>query len=381
MDHLETREKLLLRLLFDDVPFEEKHIEILLPEPAIDRERLEYLLMLSILGTRRHWQYFPAWVQPRLRGIYRYFRVENIKGVPWLKEKLRLLEEQGIPVLLLKGIAMRMHYAADSPRQMDDFDIAVPADLFEKACRVMLDSGCSESAEGPALHARTFCEGDDFSLDLHQWIFKTHGDKDADVWEKAEPAVFQDRNVLVMQPADMAIHILDSQARDVIKDNTMERRMKWLFDVRSVIGAADGFSWEKIADRAKELGTLSYLTMILPVFSEVFPEKLGADELNAYFPRDGAYQSWASGMETYRRESEQYHEAMAEHEDRLYSPYMALRKLRHLWTGWRCYYKPELREAGVRMNFIQYVCFMQETGSPAELFRKYLPVMFGPDRS
>ena len=375
MTELREKEKLLLRLLFSEETFEEKHMDILLPEPSIDDERIEYLMMLSIQGTRSKWKYFPEWVKPRLRGIYRYFRVEDIEGLPWLREKIALLENEGIPAMLLKGAAMRARYAADSPRQMSDFDVAVPEKHFDQAIRIFLEAGCVDTAVGAALHAKTFHDGE-YTLDLHRWIFKTHGEKNSDLWENAEQIEFNRNHILVPQPVDMIVHVLDSRAHDVIVDNTMERRMKWLFDVRSVLEVSENVSWRMISDRAREMGRLPYLKLILPQFAEVFPEKLSVEELNQYFPDDDDYFRWKAKADHYKRVSERLHLTVKKRGENIYTADMAMKELHYLWTGWRCCYGPELRAAGEKMSFIRYLCYSLGTDSVPGLFRKYLPVLW-----
>ncbi len=374
MAGLDDREKMVLRLLFSEIPFEESCMETLLPGRSIDDEKMEYLLMLSLLGIRKRWQHFPEAFRPRLMGIYRYFRVQNLERVPWLRGLLLGLRERGIPVLFLKGIAMRTCYAPDAPRQMYDFDLAVPEERFEEAKAVFLEAGCADTSEGAALHAVTLYHGD-FSIDLHRWIFKTGGEKNAGVWENTRPADFHGISVRVLQPEDMVVHTIDSCARDLVTANPTERRLKWLFDVRSVIETEGTADWKKIAERAEKLGSLPYLKMLLPQFSEVFPGTLSREDLIRYFPRDRAYEKWLSRVARYRRESEKMEEAVSLRGDRIYTPYMALREMNHLWTGWRCYFRPELRAAGNRMGFVRYVCHSLKADSPADLVRKYLPAM------
>ncbi len=371
---LEEKERLLLRLLSGDEPFEESCMKTLLPCPSIDDEKIEYLLMLSILGIRKRWQFFPKAVLPRLQGIYRYFRVQNVERVTWLRKIMRRLEDNGIPVLFLKGIAMRTYYETDAPRQMSDFDIAVPEQFFEEAKKIFLEAGCADTSEGAALHAVTLYN-DDFSVDLHRWIFKTHGEKGTDLWERALTVSFYGSPVRILQPVDMIIHILDSRARDAVRVNQEERRMKWLFDTRRIMEQSGCEDWGEIARRAEKLRALPYLKMILPVFSEIFPEKLGAEELKHFFPKDRDYDRWFQKAERFRKETEGFLDAVSLCGDNIYTPYMALRELRHLWTGWRSCFGPELRAAGDRMNFIRYVCYSLKADSPAQLFRKYLPVL------
>lgn len=374
MVELAEKEKMALRLLFSDIPYEESCMETLFPTASIDDERMEYLLMLSILGVKNHWKYFPEAFKPRLQGIYRYYRVENITGYLWLQKLLPRLVQLGIPVLFMKGIAMRTYFAPDMPRQMSDYDFAVPEKYFDEAKNIFLEAGWGDTSIGAALHAVTLYK-DDFSVDLHRWIFKTHGDKDTDIWRKMLPADFWGISVNVLQPADMIVHILDNRARDVILDDLTHRRMKWLLDVRAVIQKAGKADWGEIAERAAVLGSLSYLKMILPEFAEVFPDILSPAEIDKYFPQDESYRKWLSRADRYRLENERFHKAVSERGEHIYTPYMALRELYHLWMGWRLYFKPELRAVGSNMTFSGFVCRSLKADDLSGLIRKYLPAV------
>ena len=130
---IREQDKLLLRFLFSEAPYSSEELNFLLDGLDIDQEQSEYLLLLAHLGMRFHWQFFPEEIRPRLEGIYRAARLRNIYGIPWLKEQIHALHAAGIPVMFLKGMAMRTYYAPGVARQMSDYDFAVPEERFAEA--------------------------------------------------------------------------------------------------------------------------------------------------------------------------------------------------------------------------------------------------------
>lgn len=86
-------------------------MDILTDRYDIDYANMNYSLMLAVLGFRMGWDCFPHEIVPRLKGIHRYCQAKNVMGMPWLLEKIRVLRSSEIPVMLIKGLAMRYHYA------------------------------------------------------------------------------------------------------------------------------------------------------------------------------------------------------------------------------------------------------------------------------
>ena len=155
-DILTEREKILIRLLFETmkkegealpdpdrpdmgIPDLEERIHSMTDHYDLDCPNMNYLLMLSVLGYRVDWKYFPSEIVPRLRGIHRFFQTRNVLGIPWLVERLQRLKEHEIPVMLIKGLALRYYHLPGVPRVMNDFDIAVPEDRFQEAMALLRD--------------------------------------------------------------------------------------------------------------------------------------------------------------------------------------------------------------------------------------------------
>lgn len=237
---LSDRERILLPLLFAAPEKNKtreycKTIEMLTDYLNIDQEQLSFLLMLAVLGERMNWESFPKEIIPRLKGIYRYYLVQNLAGMSWLLEKIHVLQTAGIQVMFIKGLAMRCCYAPGIARIMSDYDIAVPRNRFHEAMNLL--SGNNTCGESQAIWADTITgsvNGKPVHLDVHQWIFKNQGDADNGIWKRAIPVKVQDTTVLVPCPADMFIHQLHNQSGNCFRGEHSGNRMKWLFDCRHI---------------------------------------------------------------------------------------------------------------------------------------------------
>lgn len=365
-----VQEKLLLRLLFQDEPYTEEALAILTKDLVPDNESLEYLLMLGLLGTRNHWLYFPKEIRSRAEGVYKSVRVKNIYNIPWLKEQISILREHDIPVLFLKGMAMRAYYAPEIPRQMSDFDLAVPPECFNKAKDYLSAAGYNIDQLSFSLHSVTLNYGDGKKIDLHHWIFKTNSRSTADIWERALLVDYQGYPVVVPDPVDMFIHVVDNHVRDHITDIYLNRRMKWLLDTRIIIEKTGDWDWKEVAGRAEELGSLTYLKYAMKEFAEMFPSLLKETELKAYFSPDAAYAEWETGIKKYRKAFLDYIEQR--HQGRV-NPFMMIK---YWWLFYHSIYADEMRESGENDGFIKFICKAHGVSGFFGLLSAYCRLLF-----
>ena len=369
---IDVKEKKILQLLFSEEAYSEEEISALLRGTDIDGEKIEFLLLLALLGNKQNWQFFPQSLRPRLEGIYKSVRLRNIYGVPWLNEKLLLLKQRNIPVLFLKGMAMRAYYAPHLPRQMSDFDLAVPEDRFEEARKCLMESDTFAENGAVSLHAQHI-QKQGKTIDLHKWIFKTHGEAASGLWEKAVTTGFNGTDVMVLNPVDMFIHVIDCKARDLIKNIQTERKVKWLLDVRSVLGKTglEYWNWEEVAVRAGETGSSHYLAWLMPVFSEVFPDILTERDRKKFFPQDRTYEKWHKKVMDFCREHKEYRAYIKTRDKEKHRVRHFLRSMKYSWTAYHCYYGPELERIDPDYGFWKYFCETRHADGVPSLLKRY----------
>lgn len=363
---LTAREKCLIALTFGGEMTDET-FHTLTDSLDLDTANQNYLLMLSCLGFAKGWERFSPDMVPRLKGVHRYHQVNISMGIPWLVQQIRRLTDEGIPVMLLKGLAVKAYYAPDRPRIMNDYDFAVPEEQFERALELLLDNGNVLATK--AEHSISL-NGNRYVIDLHRWVFKMHNEKFSDIWKRSETFHFHGVNVCVLAQEDMFIHLLDTRSRDYFLQANPTRRMQWLYDCRDIWAYSEGLDLERIAIRAKELHTTSRVRMMLRLFMQCFPELIKPEEFERCFPRTSDYDKLLVNGEKYINMVNKYLSYG-------YNDQNALTPIR-IWRGlWfemirYIYAKPELKWINPNMNFLRFIKDTYDINGFSDLVKRYL---------
>lgn len=293
---LTVKEKRLIDILFSGGATEQD-IAMFTRDLDVDTESPEYMLMLSYLGFSIQWKWFPKEIVPRIQELHRYYQVRNALGLKGLIERVGILDKAGIPVMLIKGMAMRHYYSADVPRIMADMDLLVPEEKFEQAISLLCASG---GTEGVRTTYATHILNGAASVDLHKWLFKHHGEQGEDIWKRAVKINFYGKNVYVPAPEDMFVHQLDTRARAVITCEAESRRMRWLYDCRNIC-VRDSFDWELVWERIRQFHIENTAYFMLKAFSDCFPDLLSDSLVENMLPRPEKYEKWLRLAMRYRK--------------------------------------------------------------------------------
>lgn len=367
---LTAREKCLLDLSFGGEMTDEA-FHTVTDGLDLDTENQNYLLMLSALGFAKGWGLFPPEMVPRLKGLHRYHQAHISMGIPWLVGQICALTDEGIPVMLLKGIAMRAYYAPGRPRLMWDYDIAVPREKFDRALELLLANGNALGLRTPHSAA---VKGSRDEIDLHRWIFKGFSGQTRGIWARAKPFRFYGADVFVPEAEDMFFHLLDTQAHNFIRQESLERRMQWLCDCRCVWEAAGGLELNILARRAGEIHAESRVRMTLCLFMQCFPGLIDQEEFDRFFPETEEYRKMLKNM---LDNGEKFKKTVDRYRSYGYTEQSAMTPI-HIWRGLRFdilqyrYLKPELQWTDSKMSFFRFMRIAHSVGSFSDLRKDYL---------
>ena len=256
----------------------------------IDTESSLYMLSMSIVGFRSGWEQFPDWVVPRVKGLHRYYQVSSGAGVPWLKARLVMLSEAGIPYILTGGTAMRAFYASDVPRLNYGYDITVHTKDYEKAV-ILLRDGIKKSSSDPS----------DRTVNGYTKIMMHKGVPDAGLfsedlfWERACTVGFLEQNVLVPCPEDMLLQLLCIPFGAQLIRELNDERNRRLYEAGFVLkkGPVD---YKLLADKARACGLESQARFFLSILNKNASRAFPKDEWASFFCSDKDYISFLKNM-------------------------------------------------------------------------------------
>ncbi len=285
---LTQKERLLVTLLFNK-KITKEDIDIL---ADYIKENTNYKLLLSYLDFQNKWELFSKEKSSQLKMIFDTFHKNNLFMIPWFIDKIKILNRSGIPVMFLKGLALKYYYAKGYPRNMSDFDIAVPEDKYDEAITLLRDKDSLYKNFTSSYHDEIKNNGR--IVEVHRWIFKNNGEKKTDIWKRAVNIDFYGTKICVPCPQDMFIHQLDNRSRDFFKGIFLNRKINWLFDCRHIWNFMSDKDKKSLQSRVKEFNVEYNIKFMLSVFCECFPELMDKQELEAMFPDSRKYQMWIS---------------------------------------------------------------------------------------
>lgn len=296
---IDDKEICLLKTLFGERATKET-IEYLTEGINVDTENVNYMLMLSSLGFRDGWEYFPERIVPRIKGLHKFYQVRTASKIPWLLQQMDKLDAAGVEYMFIKGIAMYSHYAPNRPRLMGDFDLFADASDREKVLQCLLCEGMTVTNEEKK--ELTFVPKDNggkkLALDVNFYPLRKFNSKELfpKMWNEGTLISFYGHRVKVPSYRDMFINTLCNRFHNYSRNESPLRRMKWLYDCACVAEqAAQNTNRLKASDilkRSDEIGSRYAVMVLLPMFNQIFPDYIEND-VSEYSGRDSKqYMKW-----------------------------------------------------------------------------------------
>lgn len=239
---------------------------------TIDFDKLgsQRVCALAELSRRLEYRGVPKELLPRVRGIIRYHTALNTRQFQEFHRLLKLLNANGIDVMLMKGGAMKMRYMPRVIRTMGDIDFWVKYEDFEKACQLVKESG--EYEYFPYAHhvglRRNGC-----MLEMHVSYLKENQGQDNETvfWQEAEKISLLDQSVFVPAPEALLLSILTNIFGDCIRGNVYSTAwVRWVVDCKWLMEQHD-IHWDKLVAFCAEYHTTLAVKTMLQILNEILP--------------------------------------------------------------------------------------------------------------
>lgn len=135
-------------------------------EAAARRHSVISLLCYPCLGT--------AGVPEKLREAVRRESSQLVRQSYRLlftgRAVVGVLEKEGIPVVVLKGVAAARSYPEPELRKAGDIDLLVEPGRLEEACRALEKAGCRVAERQPALHHVVLLTEEKIEIEVHSML-------------------------------------------------------------------------------------------------------------------------------------------------------------------------------------------------------------------
>ena len=270
--NLSQKEEYLLKLYISkSVTKDEVHRLLYDFDYNIEKEKLTFNFLLAHLFQNNPDIEIPADIKPRLNGVLRMFQYQNATLLAGLKQLTLKLNDNNIPVLLVKGAAMRI-LEPNKSRMMSDVDCAVDIDNFDKAVKISESLGFKISfSYGHATEVRRYPMQ---KIDIHKNFVK--GDKDTrqtnkKIFERAKQYNFGGSKVLIPDAEDMIFLLLINGYENIIYFQPFYKNVSWLLDVIYIMKNRKDIDWNIVISDAKETETLAQIKLMFELINHFLP--------------------------------------------------------------------------------------------------------------
>ena len=196
-------------------------------------------------------------------------KTEKLIKIPTMAKVFKMLNDNDIIPVVVKGAAMMAYYAPDMPRQMGDIDIYINPNQYEQAMKLILDNGF-EFVVDTGYHIEVASKN--LEMDVHRYIYKNGGDIDSDIYNDLVPVNFLGSKIYVLAPKNMLVHQLVNRGRDLYTFTHMKRHLKWIIDCYYILNFVKPDALE-LYKEAEKLHSSYEIIAVLNKLVELFPDK------------------------------------------------------------------------------------------------------------
>jgi len=235
----------------------------------------------------------PVSTLQKLRKIFLYSAVRNRSLYNELSKVLKALQEENIPVIVLKGAYLaEVIYSKIALRSMCDVDILVRKTDLLKAEEKLLEMGYSSSrvddievACAKCQHIPPVTKPGTAPVEIHWTLERSTSPFTIDVdglWKIARPATIAGVEVLALSPEDLLLHLCLHSAYH----HLFEHGLRPLCDILETIRYyQDKIDWTQVEHRAYQWNAKKPVYLTLRLAKELLAAEVPNKLLNALKPK------------------------------------------------------------------------------------------------
>ena len=196
--------------------------------------------------------------------------------IPQLSRVFSKLNEEGIPVIALKGLILRYLYPTPDLRTMGDADILVHEEDLQKVETTLTEMGYIKTEDSTPAHI-AFIHKKYSPIEVHWKLADTRYIKDVDsfekdVWDNAKVKDIGDAQVLSLCPEDFLIHLCIHMAVHMRSGGFGLRQLCDL--VLLIESEPSTIDWQYFTSKVKQYNIEKFTAAILGVCNLIFGLKV-----------------------------------------------------------------------------------------------------------
>lgn len=221
----------------------------------------------------------PFNVEQELQEIYHHQSWQSIRLHYELKKILKVLGDEDIPVIVLKGAALaELVYKDIALRPMGDIDILVqPRDLL-RSHRVLLREGYSSVSFFRELREHLTYDNGRAHIEVHPRIKEL---PNLNPWNHAHRATIASTDTLVLGKEDFFLHICVHPYRHLRKTGSVS--LIWLYDIAEFLNRYRAeLDWDYITETSKKHRVEGVVYSFSRLTNELFGEHIPSDVITRF---------------------------------------------------------------------------------------------------
>ena len=267
----------LLDLAFNE-NLQQSDLDAFMKDWDIEENTGNKAIMVAYLMKERPDLKFPESVKPRLGGLLKYHRFQNLQLMAHFTKICRKLNENNIFPMILKGGAMK-YLRPDLPRVMGDIDILVHPNDYYKTCALAKELGYwfedNPKAHSVDLH---LSETDEAGVvDIHRWIYLNSkydiGYMDRFFERSSKKKIFG-ADVYLPCAEDMVFIALLNLSKNLYKNTSMKGVLYTLFDCKFLLRSVPNFDWNLVLKSTVETNCQVQMYFAMKFVNRIIPNLL-----------------------------------------------------------------------------------------------------------
>ncbi len=249
--HVTKRDQALLDLVFNPAPAQED-VDAGLAVADIEVLGAHKALLLSYFVHDNPQFKLTQYVEPRLHGLIRFFRFQNMRTLAHFSRIGKALNKAGIPFAVFKGAAMKA-LRPQLARPMGDTDILLARGTIKGAVKICEGLGY-QHIRGKPTHAIGMHTDAEDAVDLHYQVFDHGRDMTAlqeGIFSRATQHNAFGVDFLLPASEDLFFLILANLAKNLHDSTTLDGLYYALCDSRYLLQSKPGFDFSIVREDAR----------------------------------------------------------------------------------------------------------------------------------